>query len=287
MHQLTAWCKAEPDDTVLAGLLAVLPADDGVLRLQTSEGQKLVQQVISAIDKALGQLGEGPTGGRPGMGFIRTALAEVKRKLTGMKFPQASVGPPAAALTRGGDDVDRATLAGRIGLPATASEGQIERRLAQLTRVAGPRAAPPEMTQTVATLSQTVAALRAERDAERLEAAFTDAAKAGRLTPPVRAELTTLARDAGVDAALRVVDALPVVVDLAEHGRDGDNPGTLKGQLSPAAMTFLSQRYGQGFVASLADQRSLAEKRDAVQAEAEEERQQARLARRTLGGVRT
>ena len=298
MHALALLCRSEPDDAALTALGAAIPDRETLLLLEATDGQKLVQQVIAAIDKALGQLGEGASG-RPGMGFIRTALAEVKRKLGSMKFPQAQMAAP--KLTRGGDDVDRATLAQRIGLPQTASEAQIERRLAHLTRApAGSHAnsdsrgypparttardAPPEMTQTVATLSQTVAALRAERDGERLEAAFTAAAKAGRLTPPVREELRTLARSAGVDAAIRVVDTLPVVVDLVEHGRDGDTPGTLRGQLSPGALAILRRDYGAGFVESLADQRPLHEKRDALQRGLETERQQARLSRRQGGG---
>lgn len=268
---LAALCRAEPDLPALVTLAAELP-DPQTVTLAGANGQQLVKSVIAAIDKALSQLGEG-AGGRPGMGFIRTALAEVKKKLGGMKFPQAQSAPQ--KLTREGRDVELKTLARRLGLPADATEPQIEAKLSRLT---GKREST-EMPATVATLSTTVQQLRAERDEERLSRALDAATKAGRLTPPVREEMVALSKTAGVDTAIRVVEKLPVVVDLSERGRDGDAPNRLAGQLSPAALELARKHWGAAFVESLSDQRSLAEKRDALQADLEKQRTEARLSR--------
>jgi hypothetical protein len=267
--ELARLARTEPDVPGLRRLsdLARVPV---VYRLAEPDVQQAVAGILSALDDTLARLGE-TTAGKPGMGFIRATLAEVKRKLAGMKFPQAAA--TVATNSRGGTDMDSRVLARTLGLPETAGEQEI---LAALGRG---HAAPQQAPDTVLALSREVATLKADAEQRRL-AGVLDAAQAeGRLTKAMRGELVRLSAQAGPSAVESILSAMPVVVDMAERGKDGDAPQGLPGQLRPGAVAIL-KRAAPEALERLSDRRTLAQKRDAVLAENQRER----LARGRLSG---
>jgi len=269
----TLWtlARSEPELTALRALSRVADDRPAVHQLAQEDVQQAVQKILAQLDQTLADLGA-TAAGKPGMGFIRTTLSEVQRKLKAMKFPKPASTPPAAAqntrLTRaGGTAVELPALARRLGLPETATEAQIDVALAARAP------APAAPTETITTLARQVAQLAADKAERDLAETLDRAAQEGRLTKPVREELVKLARTAGVETVRGIVQALPVVVDLRERGRDGDAPRTA-GQLRPGVVAILSREDPHALEAAK-DARSLREKRDAVLRENE----QARLAR--------
>jgi hypothetical protein len=259
--ELARLARSEPSIPGLRKLddLAKVPV---IYRLAADDVQTAVANILSALDDTIAQLGQ-TAGGRPGMTFIRTTLAEVKRKLAAMKFPQ-----PAMAqnrLTAGGTEVDLQTLARHVGLPETASEADIT---AALTRT---KPAEPQANETVTALSRQVAELTRTAEQGRLNGVLDKAQREGRLTKAMRDEMVKLSAQAGVNTVESIVSTLPVVVDLSERGRDGDAPQGLRGQLSPTAVSIL-KRQNPAALESLSDRRSLGEKRDAIWRENEAKR---------------
>lgn len=264
---LVQLADAHPEAASLKLLARIATEQPHIARLSDGDVQKAVAKILAAIDQTITDL-SATAGGRPGMGFIRTTLTEIKRKLGSMKFPKPAQTASNSLVQPGGTDVDLATLARSVGLPPTSSEAEVNARLAQLQVQAQPPAQRADLSHAeapvVATLAAEVASLKAERDSRRLNEALDAAADQGRMTPPLREEMVKLAKKTGIDATIAVIGALPKVVDLSERGRDGGAGSVFGGQMPAGAVALLTRDHGEAWVQEhVSDTRSLAEKREA------------------------
>lgn len=238
----------QPNEPVLKKLNAELTGQPMLITLAAAAGtgdpQKAIQKIVAALDQALSDMGQ-TASGRPGMGFIRTTLTEVKKKLGSMKFPKPAAGKPVGANkpvapakamnARSGDvDVKQSELALKLGLPANATEAQINAALEQ-------RAAP---TAAIEALTRKLQKIEDRDTNQAIEDLIGGAIRDRRIRHSDDADsleqtMRKLARTNFAEAQ-KIVAGLPKFIDEREYGSDA--PGDTQEQMDERQR--LARKYG-------------------------------------------